>query len=208
MDRYVFDFLGGCTCLDFINTVSWRESETAAVERLSSYSDILSWAGAGGHLDRQQARRLRARAVSHPKEADTAYADGVRFRDALYRVIVAELEGKTSDPSDLAHMNALIAEAAAPRRLVPTDEGFVWRCDEANLRSPLWRIALSAADLLPSPDFARVRRCGLKDCGWLFLDTSKNKTRRWCRMDICGNRYKAQRFYERKRLAAARLGDE
>ncbi|WP_394822490.1 CGNR zinc finger domain-containing protein [Pendulispora albinea] len=200
MDRHVFEFLAGRVCLDFINTVSWRESETAAVERLTSYSEILAWAAAGGVLDRQAARRLRARALRHPKEAEAAHTDAVRFRDALYRTICAELEGAASDPADLAKMNARISEAAAFRRLVPSEAGFVWRCDESNLRAPLWTIALSAADLLPSPGFARVRRCGLEDCGWLFLDTSKNKTRRWCRMEICGNRHKAQRFYEKKKL--------
>ncbi|HWL86319.1 MAG TPA: ABATE domain-containing protein [Polyangiaceae bacterium] len=206
MERYVFDLLGGSVCLDFINTVSWRESETAAVERLPSYSDVLTWAVAAGILDRQQARRLRARVAGHPREAETAHQDGLRFRDALYRVIVAQLQGAVPDGADMAQMNSLIVEAAAPRRLIASSEGFTWRCDEPNLRSPLWCVALSAADLLPSGDFVRVRRCGLKECGWLFLDTSKNKTRRWCRMDVCGNRYKAQRFYERKKAQREMAG--
>jgi predicted RNA-binding Zn ribbon-like protein len=56
----------------------------------------------------------------------------------------------------------------------------------------------SAADLLVSDELKRVKRCGDPACGWLFLDTSRNKSRRWCDMSDCGNRAKASRFYKKK----------
>ena len=65
-----------------------------------------------------------------------------------------------------------------------------------------WWVARSAAELMTSPDLPFVRECASYDCGWLFMDTTKNRSRRWCDMSTCGNRAKGRRHYERKRAAS------
>jgi predicted RNA-binding Zn ribbon-like protein len=75
---------------------------------------------------------------------------------------------------------------------------WAWRHDrDAVLQRPLWAVAKSAADLLTSGRALAVRQCAAETCWWLFLDTSRNQSRRWCDMKVCGNREKVRRFYER-----------
>jgi predicted RNA-binding Zn ribbon-like protein len=69
--------------------------------------------------------------------------------------------------------------------------------DEDELDRMLWPVARSAADTLTSGDLKRVRRCARQGCDWLFVDTSKNRSRRWCSMSMCGSRVKAGRYYRR-----------
>ncbi len=88
--------------------------------------------------------------------------------------------------------------AVAPDRL---SYGWRWRGAAEDLQSPLWPIARSAAELLTGPELDRVRECG--HCSWLFLDTSKNRRRRGCRMEVSGNRAKSARHYSRKKAARA-----
>jgi predicted RNA-binding Zn ribbon-like protein len=70
------------------------------------------------------------------------------------------------------------------------------------LELPLWILARSAADLLTSEQHAYVRQCASEECTWLFIDRSKNHSRRWCDMGDCGNREKARRLRARKRAEA------
>jgi predicted RNA-binding Zn ribbon-like protein len=74
-----------------------------------------------------------------------------------------------------------------------------WPAEEADLRQVLWPVIQSAAELVTSPDVARIRECGAPDCNWLFLDHSRGGRRKWCDMSTCGNRAKARRYYERHR---------
>ncbi|MBN1859137.1 CGNR zinc finger domain-containing protein [Candidatus Bipolaricaulota bacterium] len=85
-----------------------------------------------------------------------------------------------------------------------SEERFQWGWSDAEdqLEWPVWILARSAADLLTSDERDRVRRCAGPDCGWLFVDISRNHSRRWCDMADCGNRAKARRSYARKRQAA------
>jgi hypothetical protein len=92
----------------------------------------------------------------------------------------------------------------APRpsfELAPSGDSFVWEWHEADgaLELPIWIVAQSASDLLVSSELGRVRECAGERCDWLFLDASRNRSRRWCDMAACGNRAKAQRNYARRR---------
>ena len=90
-------------------------------------------------------------------------------------------------------------------RLVPRGGGygFVFGGTAAVLDAVLWHVARSAAELLTSGDLGRVRGCASEECGWVFLDTTRNRSRRWCDMKECGNREKARRFYQRSREGKA-----
>jgi len=68
-----------------------------------------------------------------------------------------------------------------------------------SLEAILWPIAGSAGELLTSDDLGRVRQCGGKTCRWMFVDRSKNRSRRWCDLKVCGNRTKARKLYRRKK---------
>jgi predicted RNA-binding Zn ribbon-like protein len=69
------------------------------------------------------------------------------------------------------------------------------------------RLAKQAADLLTGFDPARLKMCSNPECGWMFLDSTRNASRRWCEMAACGNRAKAKRFYRKKKLRTT-LGSE
>ena len=108
-------------------------------------------------------------------------------------------------PGQLEILNEELAGAMARSQVVPTDSGFTWLWAEGGkaLDCVLWPIARSAADLLTEGPLLAIRRCEGRGCGWLFLDTSRNRTRRWCDMRICGNRAKARRHHERMKAGAA-----
>jgi predicted RNA-binding Zn ribbon-like protein len=130
----------------------------------------------------------------------------IRLREAFYRMFSALGRVAQVAPDDLAILNGALAEAHNRLRLgAPTPDSFAWiwtGADDA-LDRMLWPIARSAAELLTAPELARVRECAGHPCGWLFLDASRNHSRRWCSMAGCGNRAKAKRHYERAKAARA-----
>ena len=127
------------------------------------------------------------------------------MREALYRLFTANIKSRPTDPADIALVNAELPAALAHSRLQPAGTGFLigWPPDLKALDSLLWPIAYSAADLLTNADLlSRVGQCADdRGCGWLFLDLTKNRSRRWCSMRGCGNRAKAQRHYHRQQDA-------
>jgi len=116
--------------------------------------------------------------------------------------VVRGWHDRTPAEVDLAVLNKALRRTIRGGRLVRSDERFVWEwdVDEEALDSLVGPIALSAAGLLTSLAYKRVGQCeDDRGCGWLFLDTSKNHSRRWCDMNDCGNRAKQRRHYARTR---------
>jgi predicted RNA-binding Zn ribbon-like protein len=192
-------------CLDFCNTVSNHASAEPG-EYLQTYADLLAWAERVKLLPGEAAERLRAAAERHPAAAEAVRRQAVELREAIYRLLLAHVHAHAPDPADLAVLNEALGQASAQARLRPAAEGYALDWDLAAsgaLEGPLWPVAYSAADLLATPDqLARVGQCqDDRGCGWLFLDLTKNHSRRWCAMDDCGNRAKAKRHYERKKSA-------
>lgn len=193
---YTFDLSGGRLCLDFTNTVSDRGAEQP-VERLGSYGDFLAWAQQAGAVTARAARGLLREAAARPAGARQVLADAIRLREALYRVFNAVSAGRVPRASDLAIVNAAVPAAFERSRLVASPGGFTLAADVStdDLAAPLTPIVRSAVDLLTSPsEVERVRTCAAVTCAWLFLDTTKNRARRWCDMKVCGNREKVRRF--------------
>ena len=200
MSEYVFDLDGGRLCLDFVNTHSRRTGE-----HLATYADLLAFAQQSGLLAQAERERLQAEADRRPEQAATLLARARRLRAALYGVFSAVAAGHQPNAADLEVFNADLASALSHARVASADDGFVWEWAggrAAGLEAPLWEVLRSAADLLTSPDVRKVRECGGADCRWLFIDTSKNRSRQWCSMQSCGNREKARRHYERVRARA------
>jgi predicted RNA-binding Zn ribbon-like protein len=193
---YTFDLSGGRLCLDFTNTVGDRGAEP--VEHLGSYGDFVAWAEQAGATTARAARGLRRAAAARPALARQVLADAIRLREAIYRVFAAVASGRAPRPPDLAIVNAAVPAAFEHSRLVPSPGGFTLAADVSadDLAAPLTPVVRSAVDLLTSPEVERVRTCAAATCAWLFLDTTKNRARRWCDMKVCGNREKVRRFRE------------
>jgi predicted RNA-binding Zn ribbon-like protein len=189
--------IGGTLCLDFINTEMWRGDVPDRRERLTGYGELALWAGHVGILDRDGQREAMQRAGQQPDIAASVLATALALRGALGRMLVAPM---AIAPADLAVLNALLARAPTRTGLMPTKAGFAWTMTAAEpLEQPLWPVVWDAAELLASGRAERVGCCSDPECRWVFLDTSRNGSRRWCSMEDCGNRHKARRHYERNR---------
>lgn len=199
-DEIVFSLVGGDISLDFTNTLSGRlDDHDLEGEKLTGYRVLLSWARQAGIVSTGQSAQLLKRAERHPLEAAAALERAVRLREAIYQIFLAVVTDKTPPGKDLDILNAELSEAMSRLRLTHGGEGFSWEWEagEQALSRVLWPIARSAAELLISGNLGRVRECAGHDCGWLFLDMSRNHSRQWCDMKDCGNRAKAKRHYRR-----------
>ena len=195
----------GELCLDFANTVEWHASD-APQERLTDYASLVSWSREVGVVDDAGERRLRREAARHPAQAGRAWRQAIAVREMLYRVFVALIHGRPVDATDLGRLNRTLSDTLGHLRVEHEGDGLEWRWvgSPQDLRQMLWPIVHSAADLLTSDRRARLGQCADdRGCGWLFLDTSKNRSRRWCDMGDCGNRAKARRHYQRSRRREA-----
>lgn len=193
------DFVGGELCLDLVNTGSSRE-EGPFRERLREYDDLVRWGLRLEALDGDVASRLQRAAARDPAGAAGVLERARALREAIYRVFRARLSGDAPSSEDLALLTAAGAEATAAQRLVCRNGSFELEFGETeNLNRAWWPAATSALELLLSEDLTRVKECATPDCNWLFVDASKNRSRRWCEMSECGNRAKAQRHYARRK---------
>ena len=202
-NSWAFELMGGRLSLDFTNTVSGMRV-VAPVERLNSYADLVSWGRQVGALDAAQARRLLAEAERDAGAAARALAEAIAFREALFRAFRAVAENGAPTAEDLDSLNRVLSRARARERLVCRGGrcALGWPGDDASLDRMLWPVARSAAEVLTSAEVSRVRICeatATDGCGWLFLDETRNRSRRWCSMKDCGNRAKARRHYRRRR---------
>jgi predicted RNA-binding Zn ribbon-like protein len=194
------ELTGGDPALDFVNTVETRASDP--LELLRSYRDLVDWTLKVGLIDGRTARSL-ARAAWRWGVADEALARAIALREAAYEVLVAyAVEHRAPPKAALAVISAEIADASGSASLEFDGETFNLRPPSRDAFLPLHLVAQALADLLTGPRLQRVGRCdGVGDCGWLFLDTTKNGSRRWCSMAGCGSRAKMRRYYARTRNA-------
>jgi predicted RNA-binding Zn ribbon-like protein len=191
--------------LDFANTSGWGPG-TSADERLRGYEEALAWATGEGIVDESQAGSLRRLAQAQPDQVGEALLGVVELRQAIYRLFAAVAHRRDPDGVDLEVLNRALAESMSHARVTQAaadgdGPSFAWSWSglDTDLKAPLWPVARAAAALLTSPQLVRVRDCADVTCGFLFIDHSKNASRRWCDMGECGNQAKARRFRERKR---------
>jgi predicted RNA-binding Zn ribbon-like protein len=198
------ELLGGRLCLDFVNTVDWRGRETPE-EYLHTYVDLIAWSRHVGLIKSREAQILGQQAEKHPSEAEKILSRAVELRETIYRLFSSVAEGVTASSKDLTVFNKYLSSTMGQSKIIETEDGLIWDSDgnKDRLGWILNPVVRSAADLLVSGDSKRVKRCADFACGWLFLDKSRNKSRRWCDMKDCGNRAKASRFYKRKQLSQA-----
>jgi predicted RNA-binding Zn ribbon-like protein len=190
---------GGSLCLDFVNTVHCYGCADIG-EYLNTYKDLVAWSRHVGTISADEAKTLSHRAARHPAEAKSVHARAIELREAIYRIFTITLKGWAHAEEDLAVFNDYLAGAFMQSAIVKTDDGFCLETmgNKARLDWMLNPVIRSAADLMVSKELKQVKKCADPTCGWLFLDTSRNRSRRWCDMRDCGNRAKASRFYQKK----------
>lgn len=193
-------YIGGNAALDFANSLRGRDDGVPRGDYLAGYDDLLAWGEGAGLIDRREGRRLKVEAGRRPREAAQAFGRAIVLRETIYRIFRALADGRRPARADLDALNAALAAALPHQILVEAEEGFGWAWEESPaLDRVLWPVLGAAAELLTSDRLPRVRECGGDHCGWLFLDETKNRSRRWCEMSVCGNRAKARRHYDRLR---------
>jgi predicted RNA-binding Zn ribbon-like protein len=187
-------------CLDFVNTLAWRGSSPS--ESLHTFADFAAWCASSGAVLAGALEDPAAWSVLHPARASTVFREAIEMRETLYRVFHAVAAGGSPDARDLSIVNRWLERAPRRKSLQMTGSGFGWAVDGARFTEAaalLAPVLWSAGDLLTGNQLKRVRECANSNCLWVFLDESKNGTRRWCSMSACGNRAKAHRHYTRKK---------
>ena len=188
-------------CLDFANTLQWHASENPQ-ESLNSYEDFVEWGHKEGLLSKTDVQKLKKEAERNPITSEKVLRHCIELREAIYRIFSAVTADGRPQEGDISILNRDLAKTMAQSRIIPIKDGFTWDINgnKDELDWMLKPIVRSAAELLTSDDLDRVKECADdQGCGWLFMDRSRNRSRRWCDMKDCGNRAKAKRFYKRKR---------
>jgi predicted RNA-binding Zn ribbon-like protein len=185
---------GGHPALDLVNTLDWRFRPREPDELLTSYSDLVGFAEQSGLISPRRARQLKRETAENAGERVLRQAR--QLRELLAEMLYARVDGRKPDGAALRSLEAFFKSARERQKLTWADGRIQWDWSgaEAEPEFPLWLLANSACSLLLTADVEKLRACGDPECRWLFLDTSKNHTRRWCDMKVCGNRMKARRF--------------
>jgi predicted RNA-binding Zn ribbon-like protein len=219
------NLVGGALCLDFVNTVDPRHAADRR-EYLDSYLALAAWGRHAATVGPDRDEPPGVAAVGELARADELAGSGelagtgspagtgdsleaervlrraIRLREALYPLFRGAARGEPPDPDDLGVLQAELTRALPHLRIDWSPTGFAreWEHGSPALDQVLWPVSWSAAELLTHGPIDRIRECpGQGNCGWLFLDLTKNASRRWCDMRVCGNRAKARRHYTRTR---------
>lgn len=197
--------VGGHPALDLVNTVGSRRGRIGA-DYLATYDDLLLWATRQGVLDEKDAAALHAVAQAEPADAVAALLRAKRLRECLWRVWTAMQGREGPAAADLVLLTREVLAAQRARALEWSDVGCTWRwTGAAGLDAVTAHVAWAAAELLAGGEhlhLSRVRECEGRNCGWLFLDTTRNGTRRWCTAEECGSLARVTRFRAKHKGAA------
>lgn len=190
------ELVGGVLCLDFVNTVISRDEPEH--DYIASYADLVDWAAKMELFSPTQAKTLKQKASQESSKAENILKNTKDARETIFRVFFAIAKGTNPKEADLNLIAGLYQEAIGNGQLVKTDVLFIFKWEpHKSLDGILWQIVASAQSLLSSKEVARVKEC--PNCGWLFLDTSKNQSRRWCSMNTCGVHDKMRRYHKKLR---------
>ena len=192
---------GGNICLDFANTLDARGGPDPE-DHLGGYADLVRWAAYAELLDAAGSRHLATLAKARPQAAQASFTAALRLREAIFRVFAGLARGTAAAPADLALIQQGYAAALGTARLEQRGDRFVWDLPAERLDRVWWPAAVAAAKLLTGGALDRVKLCASGGrCQGLFLDTSKNNSRRWCSMTDCGTEAKIHRQTTRRRTA-------
>lgn len=193
---------GNCLVFNFINTVHSRADGAEPFEYLSSYEKLMEWCRRLEVLGGERIKELSSFADTHRKAGNKSLDEMITVREILYTFFSDIAAGDSVKNSELNDINQVMSESLSKLRFKSEGKNLRldWEDDELNLKEPLWRVMKSAYDVLTEESFERIKEC--EACGWIFLDQSKNRSRRWCSMESCGSIHKAKKYYHRKKREA------
>lgn len=194
--------LGGDAALDFANTRHWRDG--AEIDFLTGYTALIGWAVVAGLLSQGEHDRLREAEEIMPLQAADVFSATIRLRD-IWKIYLGEAT-RTQLPNPTVDLPLEALRRKVSRALAPPELAIVGLPADtlagADMALPLARVALAIGAFLALPHAGTLRMCEADPCGGVFLDTSRSQKRRWCAMDSCGNRVKAQRHRLRMKAEA------
>lgn len=183
--------------INFANTIDWRGREDS-IEYLNSYNELIDWAQRIELINQSTATELRRQAAQSPDKATKSLQRAKEFRETAYRVLYRLSLDEPPESRDVELIDAEMQQMSKHLKLDLKMKKLKLN-DEIDLDIILRLIVKDTVDLLTSDQLNRVKRCQSDECGWLFIDTSKNNSRKWCNMNSCGNRAKARRYYNRSK---------
>jgi predicted RNA-binding Zn ribbon-like protein len=206
-----FQLFAAHPALDLVNTLDNRFIAAGPIERLTNYEDLLAFMRQCSLMDLPRVTALARHARA--SGAASALRAARELREALAAVFYGPHGAGAKPPPHVVrtlerHFHAagdhreLIWQRDAKESATPLRAQWEWGRSETNLKLPVWILAQSAETLLTSSAIDQVHMCSSESCRWLFLDASKNHSRRWCNMKICGNRVKVRRFHARRQQRA------
>jgi len=172
--------VGGHPAVDFVNTLGGR-NQAPDDEYLHAYGDLLVWSERTRLIGPEPAGTLARTAGRRPQPAASALDAALRLRGHVDAILRATIAGRSPETADLDAVRRAEVDALAHAALTPQ---FAWTWTGTAIERPLWPLAHAVVDLLHSKPLDRLGGC--ERCRWLFLDTSANRSRRWCSMDSCG----------------------
>lgn len=197
-DASSLSLVGGNLALDFANTAAGRDTPTPTAH-IGNAADLFAWAAHAGGMDAGTAERCRGDLTAGADVTERLLRHALQFREAIYRVGVSLAGGRRPTEADLLQLKTVAQRALGAATLVWVDGRYRFDFSaappEAALLGP---IAWSATDMLLAGGFERLKQCASPGCGWLYLDHSKNNSRRWCDMATCGNLAKGRRHRQRR----------
>lgn len=189
--------VAGNLALDFVNSRSGPREGEPDDDLLTGYAELVAWARHAGSLTAAEESTLLSLSADDPSATEVAFDRSLRIRDDLDQIFRALASGAGADPSSLARLRDAESDALRNARLVG-DDTFAWSWqDDRTLARPLRPVVHAAVRLLTGAELSRVKRCG--GCRFLFVDESKNHSRRWCSMDDCGTAEKMRRYVAARR---------
>jgi predicted RNA-binding Zn ribbon-like protein len=191
-----FDFIAGNPVLDFHNTVEWPPRGKSN-DRLPRPVDLVRWATESGIVTSDEARKLRAYCIRNGSRSRAELADTLQLRSLIHHLLSNLVEGQQPSDASIATLNQRLKKLRSRQKIEWRNGELRWSpVGSRGTTTIMDRLALSAAELITSAELWRLRTCANPECGWLFLDTTRNGLRKWCSMAECGGRAKSKRYYE------------
>lgn len=190
-------------CCNFVNTVSSWKGEKK-YDYLNCYEDFVAWCVKLKVSDFGTLDLLQQLAATQPEETLAAFDRIKEIRGLLREFLLAIVHDNRDEQINLLPaINLLLLDAVSRQRLFYLEEKFtIGQVDEpGDLMTPVWKVVYSLAPLLTEQEITRIKEC--PNCGWVFLDQTKNGTRKWCNPRYCGSADKMMRYHQRKKNSTA-----
>jgi predicted RNA-binding Zn ribbon-like protein len=201
--------IGGELAFDFTNTSSDRGGPQH-IEHLRTPEHLLIWARQAKIVAPRDGEYIRKRIDAISTLGDQLLDRALALREVMYAIGIACARGRRPRTEYIDALASVYAACIHKAHLSPCEANFawVWHPEDGVIEAVLGPIALSALTMLSQTDLTRIKRCPGEHCGWLFFDTTKNNRRRWCEMEVCGNRAKQKAHRARTRGRHSRRASE